>query len=92
MQILNTFLNNHFLSSVEYIQFNWGYEQFANVHQFVSKEDYDNCQGLSTTDSRQGPAVYRIKTGVPGAIYYLANGLGTACQDGWKVTVEVFSN
>eukprot|EP00092_Neocalanus_flemingeri_P013305 GFUD01014340.1.p1 GENE.GFUD01014340.1~~GFUD01014340.1.p1 ORF type:complete len:703 (-),score=114.52 GFUD01014340.1:88-2196(-) len=71
----------------------WCHGQYANVNE-VSKDDYDNCTNLNPTNAREGPASYLVNTDTAGTFYFASGvsygyGVPNACQEGWKITVEV---
>jgi len=63
-------------------------EGLANVHKFDTKEQFDRCEGVNDGGARQGPNSYFIDNSKP-TVYYLANGVGDACQNGWKIEIFV---
>jgi len=66
-------------------------EGMANVHRFKTKEEFDNCEGLSEDGAREGPNSYNLEVEDAG-VFYLANGVGDACNQGWKLEVVVLSS
>ena len=65
----------------------WCPGQYANVNQ-VTREQYESCENLVATRARYGPASYTVSTDKPGT-YYFANGVGEACEEGWKIRIVV---